>query len=236
MSRLDDFLDVLVEYRAASVFNPWAEWDREHDVDRSAPGIRLENLRRYLEERIARAQVVLIAEAPGYQGCKFSGIAMTCERQLMADPDPLFGGPYFDGPKRRTSSIATKPAGMIEPTATIVWNAMLDSGFEGREWVNWNVFAWHPVGSRGSLSNRTPTSEEVLDGVTALHLFLSVFEGLPIATVGKTSERALEALGVETLASLRHPARGGASEFRQGIAQTLTSDARDRKRIGLLAA
>ena len=42
-----------------------------------APAIRREQLRRYLDERIGHARLLLVAEAAGYQGAKFSGIAMT---------------------------------------------------------------------------------------------------------------------------------------------------------------
>jgi hypothetical protein len=80
---LDDFLTELRDYRRDGIFNPWGESDTHHDIGDEAPRIRLDHLRRYLRERL-EAPYLLIAEALGYQGGHFSGIAMTRSRQMIA--------------------------------------------------------------------------------------------------------------------------------------------------------
>jgi hypothetical protein len=215
---IDRFLAELAAFHRPRVFNPWSDYDRQNDFGPEAPAIRRENLRRYLGERVGHARLLLVAEAAGYQGCKFSGIAMTSERQLAAAS--LVGSDYFDGEKRRTSRESVRAAGFTEPTATIVWGKMLEAGLAGREWVNWNTFAWHPQGAT-ALANRTPTPEELRAGQPALRSFLALFPGVPVVAVGEKARAILEELGVPVVAAVRHPANGGATEFRRGISKLL---------------
>ncbi len=219
MGSIDRFVDELADFKSPRVFNPWREVDAVNDIGREAPAIRRENLRRYLAERVGRSRLLLVAEAAGYQGAKFSGIAMTSERQLVASPS-LLDSVYFEGSKRRTSRESVRAGGFTEPTATIVWGKMLEAGLEGREWVNWNTFAWHPRGDT-SLSNRTPTPDELAAGLPALKLFLALYPKVPVVAVGEKARATLEGLGVGVVAAVRHPANGGAGKFREGIAGVL---------------
>ncbi len=218
-SPVDRFLSELQAFSAPRVFNPWADFDRANDFGPEAPAIRRDQLRRYLSERIGRARLLLVAEAAGYQGAKFSGIAMTSERQLVASPS-LLDSVYFDGPKRRTSGESVRAGGFTEPTATIVWGKMLEAGLEGREWVNWNTFAWHPQGAT-ALKNRTPTPEEFQAGLPALRQFLALFPEVPVVAVGEKARGILAELQVPVVAAVRHPANGGATGFREGISKLL---------------
>lgn len=218
MKALDRFLDDLAAFQSPRVFNPWRDVDPVNDIGKEAPAIRRDQLRRYLAERVGHAKLLLVAEAAGYQGCKFTGLAMTSERQLLA------AGPmdevYFAGEKRRTSRASVKPAGFNEPTATVVWRTLLTAGLRGREWVNWNTFAWHPFDDC-ALTNRTPTRQELEAGAPALERFLALFPGVPVVTVGEKARGKLGELGVEALAAVRHPAYGGAAEFGRGIERLL---------------
>jgi hypothetical protein len=220
---IDRFITALAGFSRPRVFNPWADFDRANDFGPEAPAVRRDHLHRYLAERVGRARLLLIAEAAGYQGCKFSGIAMTSERQLAASPSR--GGNFFDGGKRRTSRESVRPAGFTEPTATIVWGKMLEAGLEGRDWINWNTFAWHPQGAT-VLANRTPTPQELAAGLPALLVFLSLFPNVPIVAVGDKARGALEGLGVPVVAAVRHPANGGATKFREGISRVLATASR----------
>jgi hypothetical protein len=145
---------------------------------------------------------------------------MTSERQLLASGS--LDDEFFTGEKRRTSRESVRAAGFTEPTATIVWGRMLEAGLAGREWVNWNTFAWHPR-KDGPLSNRTPTPQEFEAGVPALGRFLSLFPGVAVVAVGEKARGKLDELGVRVVAAVRHPANGGATEFRKGIDRVLRS-------------
>ena len=218
MGSIDRFVDELADFKSPRAFNPWREVDAVNDIGREAPAIRRENLRRYLAERVGRARLLLVAEAAGYQGAKFSGIAMTSERQLLASGS--LGEEFFAGEKRRTSREAVRAQGFTEPTATIVWGRMLEAGLAGHEWVNWNTFAWHPR-KDGPLTNRTPTPQEFEAGVPVLDRFLSLFPGAAVVAVGEKARAKLGDLGVDVVAAVRHPANGGATDFRRGIDRVL---------------
>lgn len=212
------FIHQLMRHPAqAHVFNPWRDHDPLNDDDVAAPDWRRHHLQRYLEEREGRAKVLLIGEAPGYQGAKFSGCAMTSERRLLeAAPD----NPFFSGIKRRTSRTQLSngkrnPHGALEPTASIVWPALLALG-HSHDFVLWNAFAWHPHQPNQPLSNRTPSEGELFSGQAILQHFLSLYPQAQLIAVGRKSEATLAALGVPAHA-VRHPANGGATLFRQQL-------------------
>lgn len=211
-----------------AVFNPWRDVDLVHDIGKESPETRAENLARYLSERIGTAKLVLCAEALGYQGGHFSGIAMTSERILLGHLakkgidtiDVLYGH------CRRTSQVTKKtPAlGANEPTATIVWGALKKAGIDTREVVLWNAFAPHPMEADGAwLTNRKPTAQELVAGRPLLERFLGLFPGARTVAVGRVSEDILREVGVDVAAQVRHPANGGATAFREGVAQLLGS-------------
>src|SRR4051812_40809447 len=69
--------------RRPGVFNPWRDRDPQHDGRRDAPEVRARQLEAYLAARRGHATLLLVAEAVGYQGAKFSGVPLTSERILL---------------------------------------------------------------------------------------------------------------------------------------------------------
>ncbi len=200
-----------------NVFNPWGQMDAVHDLDATAPRIRAHHLERYLEARIGRARIALIAEAPSYAGAKFCGIAMCCERMILAEGGD--GSAFFEGAKQRTSRVAAglhNEAGMLERTASIVWKTMAQAGVAPYEFVNWNAFAWHPHEAGRMLTNRTPTPAELQAGLPVLRAFIEMFPDITLVAVGQVCQRTLASLGIANI-GVRHPSYGGAPEFRAGI-------------------
>lgn len=188
----------------SGVVNPYREAFPELDGP-SAARRRRENLEAYLE-RVGRPRLVLFGEALGFRGGRFSGIAFTSERQLAGPDDRRL--PWAGVPFQATS---TNPALWLEPSGSVVWDAL---GGEVRGALVWNVFPWHPYGPRGPLSNRTPERGLVLANLHVLERLLAEAGPARVLAVGRTSQAALETLGVEAPA-LRHPAHGGAGLFRQ---------------------
>lgn len=206
---LDRLAELLVPYRGQNVFNEYAEVDET--LDRPDGAVRrLTNLRHYLTE-FRHARYVLISEAPGYAGCRFSGVSFTDERFLVG-PEAL---PWArtSGPYQRSSR--DDRSMRREMSATIVWGALGDR----RDIVFWPAFPWHPQGNRGPLSNRTPRRSEFQVGHEVLRFVLEqLFPGRTTLGVGRHGEAALQALGYPSHGYIRHPAQGGATEFRRGIA------------------
>jgi uracil-DNA glycosylase len=222
MSRnpVDNFLRLLRKSPSSAVFNPWREVDEQNDAGRNAPAIRRNQLRAYLEKRLRKAKVAIIGEAVGYRGGHFSGIPMTSERILLGrsnkvrmKSDDLFS----ETKPRRTSKPEKCPHGFSEPTATIVWTALLRLGFKPDEFVLWNAFPWHSFDPhRGMLSNRTPNKCEQAAGLPVLKAFLELFPCEHVVALGKIAAAQLEKVSVHAHC-VRHPASGGAKLFRQQI-------------------
>jgi hypothetical protein len=161
------------------VFNPWWEVDEQNDVGGNAPAIRRNQLYAYFEKRLGKAKLALIGEAVGYRGGHFTGIPMTSERLLLGRSKkvPMKSNDFLsDINPSRTSKPEKCPDGFSEPTATIVWGALLRLGLRPEQFVLWNAFPWHSFDPRhGMLSNRTPNKSERAAGLTVLKAFLELF-------------------------------------------------------------
>lgn len=197
---------------APDVVNPYREAFPELDGP-GAAGRRRANLEAYLE-RVEAPRLVLFGEALGFRGGRFSGIAFTSERQL-AGPDGRRLPWATDPPFRATSR---NPDLFVEPSGSVVWDAL---GGQAQGKLLWNVFPWHPYGSRGPLSNRTPERRLVAANPHVLEALLGDLNGARLVAVGRTAQGALAALGVEAPA-VRHPAHGGAEVFRRQIRALLS--------------
>jgi uracil-DNA glycosylase len=210
------------------VFNPWWEVDQSNDAMDRAPEIRRRQLFRYLQERQGSARFVLVGEALGYQGGKFSGIPMTSERILLGGKknQGIFPNHVFNGLEaRRTSRERLKKEGFSEPTATIVWGEIVKSGLSPHQFALWNAFPWHPYDPKaGPLSNRTPDSEEFEEGHEALTRLIYILDkrGV-IMALGEKAAEALRKVGIEAR-KLRHPSQGGARRFREEFKAVLEAN------------
>lgn len=228
MSSIDQFIDKLKQTPEGAFFNPWFETDTEHDISDKAPKIRRNQLRAYLSERLDKAKYLFIAEAIGYQGGHFSGLAMTSERILLGHHEPVHGipasGTFNTLSPQRTSKPSLKEKGMTEPTSTIMWKAIYKLGIDPYECVLWNALPWHPYEpSDGLLSNRTPTDTELKKGYPALRAFIDLYPDSKLIAVGRKCEQSLDAFGISDYVPVRHPAQGGAPKFRRQMNELIKS-------------
>ena len=200
----DHLFDLLTAYRGVRAFNQYRdvhpELDRPHGV-----AVRRHNLRCYLET-FAGARFVLVGEAAGYAGCRFSGIPFTCEAQLVG-PERLGWTRGLD-----LARSSARQAPWVERSDRIVWEALE----ERTDCVLWNAFPWHPFGERGPLSNRAP-GRDLRDGLEVLRCFLSLFPSARPYAVGRVAQRALAEMGIEA-PYIRHPSHGGKQKFMAGVA------------------
>lgn len=224
---ISSFITSLASYEGQLTFNPWNDTNADYDVP-GAVAIRRQQLRDYLERRIGHAKMLLVAEACGYQGGHFSGIAMTCERMILnyhptVDSEMVLG---YQGKRtsRSDSPSIEKPTqrekGFNEPTDSVVWKACLEAGLAPDEFLLWNIFPFHPYKKGNLLSNRTPTEEELAVGLSYTKSLLSLTGPLPIFAIGKKSEITLSEAGFSVI-GLRHPANGGANIFREQLKEQL---------------
>jgi uracil-DNA glycosylase len=213
--QLDNFVPLLKASPSGAVFNPWWQIDEENDIGPRCPAIRRQHLAVYFRERLGKARLAIVGEALGYRGGHFSGIPMTSERMLLGKQADIVAGIK----PRRASKPSVCPNGFSEPTATIVWGALLKIGVLPDEFVLWNAFPWHSFDPRrGLLSNRRPNKSEQLSGRPVLNAFLELFPCEQIVALGKIAGAQLEQVGINAHC-VRHPASGGAKLFRQQIAK-----------------
>lgn len=224
---INTFLEKLQSYQSSLVFNPWSEYDTSCDIGAEAPVIRSANLRRYLELR-QNAHYLFIAEALGYQGGHFSGIAITSERIILGNhPDveqkSVLGEWYY----RRTSDAQSpllnntqKLKGFNEPTDTVVWNALNRHGLASFDVILWNIFPFHPYKEGKLLTNRTPTTSELDVGIEYAKMLLELRPGMRIVAIGQKAQATLTRYGVDCMA-VPHPSMGGANRFKAAVAELL---------------
>ncbi len=201
-------VDELVAALAGATFgactNPYRDADEHPDLDvPGAAAIRRANLAAYLRAR-AGARILLIGEAMGYRGGRFSGMAFTSERQLQA-----WGRPYVPSSQR--------PGGWAEPSATIIHGTLTTSGAEDAV-VLWNSVPAHPHRADAPLSNRAPTAVERAAGLPFLDAVLDLVRPTLLVAVGRVAERSL---GDRADACIRHPSQGGASACRAALLELL---------------
>ena len=202
---VDQFIDAISIPHLERMHNPWSQCCDTESVPNGHIA-RRERLKLHLE--CPDPKIVIIGEAPGYQGCRYSGVAFTSERLLLEGSIPRM-------PDMQGSRITTRKKPWSEPSATIVWGALHEHGLAEHA-ILFNAVPWHPEGSKGGLSNRTPTSKEKEIGVPYLRRLLDLFEGVPVAALGNIASDNLKELGISHT-KLRHPANGGATIFRNGL-------------------
>ncbi len=212
---------LLEAFASPSVFNPWRDTDAldfspSSQAGASAtagelwptdptacygPAGRLIRLKAHFD---CKPMLMLVGEAPGFQGARFSGVPFTNEKLILQGTVPRI---------QCNSRISTRQIPWCEPSATIVWDTLHRLGIADRT-VLWNSFAWHPHEAGEPYSNRAPTPAELAAGLPVLRAVIEHFDGVPVVPVGKIAAKTLANLGVKCLEPVRHPARGGATDFR----------------------
>ena len=197
--------------RLPNLFNPYA--DRcAHDLISNTPDRKLSRLAQHLD---CDAQIILVAEAPGYQGARHTGLALSSERLLMEGAIPRVD--------REKGRITDRRLPFSEPSATICWKQLYALGL-AESTILWNAVQMHPHPIDNVWANRTPTDAELAHGAAALRLLAEAFPRAKFLAVGRKSEQAMAAVGIAAHAAIRHPANGGATLFAEGLAQARSAN------------
>lgn len=188
------------------LFNPWRE-GCQFDTENNTQAAKLERLARHLD---CDARLILVGEAPGYQGCRYSGIAFTSERLLIEGVIPRV--------LQIGHRLSTRERPFSEPSATIVWKTLFRLGLAEKT-ILWNAVQLHPFKPDTPWSNRTPTDSELAHGVQALRLLREAYPDAKIIAVGQKAAGVLQMQGIAFEATVRHPANGGATLFAKGVTE-----------------
>jgi len=183
--------------------NPWSD-------ETPYGAIRRNNLRLFFEQLLERGvDTMLVGEAPGYQGCRRTGIGFTSEPQLIGGiPDlELFGE------ERGYRLTGEFPTMRKEPSATIVWGELARHRFTP---VIWSAFPFHPHKPGNPLSNRAPKRAEIEFGRGIVLDLMEAFQIERVFAVGNVGHASLAAAGIDA-PKVRHPSQGGKNDFVAGI-------------------
>ena len=151
--------------------------------------------------------VLVVAEAPGPWGTRFSGVPLASEAQLAEGAFGLAGTP---------SSLRFEREGRPHRESSSTVYRTLMAPHAGRFWT-WGTVPLHPHRPGAPLTIRAPTAAEARawHGLLALHA--EALAPRVVVAVGRHAERALAAVGVPAV-YVRHPSQGGAPAFRAGMA------------------
>jgi hypothetical protein len=169
---------------------------------------RRHNLQTYLTLMSQQPpRLLLLGEAPGYRGCRLTGIPFTSP-PILGQLHTAFGHPST--PFQPIAEWADVPR---EASATIVWRTI-------GSWrplpLLWNVFPFHPHQPDDPQTNRTPKTSEIAVGRPFLHHLLDIFPGVQLIAVGKKASAGLASWGMAHTA-VRHPSHGGAKAFQAAL-------------------
>lgn len=183
------------------LFNPYSDVNAE--LDRlDATAIRRENLRNYVADHVNGVELLLVAEAPGPWGCRFSGVPITSESQLEDPEFPAAG---------RQSSLRDEP--YSEYSASIFWRVL--QPYYASTFV-WNTVPLHPHQINEPLSIRTPRQKEINLFLPLLSEIVGFVQPKKVLAVGRKAENALQRIGAVST-YVRHPSQGGARLFEHGV-------------------
>lgn len=167
-----------------------------------AARVRRENLIRRIESFPRAPDYLVIAEAPGWRGARFSGVPLISEAILVDGALGFSGSP---------TCASNRP--LSEASASIFWKLLRPM----RERIfTWNCIPLHPHRPGAPLSNRSPSLKEIHTAVPQLLTLIDLLRPQQVIAVGRCAERALKFAGISA-AEVRHPAHGGAAAFQAGI-------------------
>ena len=208
MNALDQFGERLASRQGSTtVYNPY---------ELIGPSSNLGHYLRCLLE--ANCGVLAIGEAPGYLGCKLTGIPFTSESVLRQARHPSL---------RKIASFSRIEGNCSERSASRIWRVLEEfNSFP----VLWNAFPFHPHSAGNCESNRTPNSSELQEGLAFLSQLVDLFKPKRIVAMGgpafKTASRLKRGI---TLVQIPHPAnreKNGPAIFADGLRMVLAESQR----------
>ncbi|MAU13435.1 MAG: hypothetical protein CL607_26690 [Anaerolineaceae bacterium] len=189
----------------ADAYNEYAK-DDPHNA------IRRDNFRLYLQHmQQRRPKTMLVMEAPGYRGCRLTGVPVTSRKVLLEGVPEL---DFFGEDKGyRVTHDPDFENIYGEQSATIVWGTLAQIGYLP---LIWNTFPFHPHKAGKPRTNRPPRAAEKALGADFLQAMLTLFQPKQVIAIGNVAHDTLTKIGLD-VAKVRHPAQGGKNDFVAGL-------------------
>lgn len=187
------------------LFNPWRE-SCAYDAPGNTREAKLARLAAHLD---CDARIILVGEAPGYQGCRYSGVAFSSERLILEGAIPRVPS--------LCDRMSERKLPFSEPSATIVWGCLHRLGL-AESTILWNALQMDPFKeAEGPWSNRTPSRQEFSYGDESVRRVIEAFPKAHVVAIGQKASGLLDSIGIVPYGTVRHPANGGATKFRDGL-------------------
>jgi uracil-DNA glycosylase len=204
------FIDKLIKDLASEtsgndVYNPYAPNNPNNQI-------RQANFCLYLAEMEKRKpEYLMLMEAPGYRGCRLTGVPVTSRKILLEGVSELG---IFGIDRGYQASDDTGFENVYgEQSATIVWGTLANLGVLP---FIWNTFPFHPHKAAQERSNRRPRKVETQLGAQYLQRVLEHFQPKTIIAVGNVAYETLTSIAISSH-KIRHPAQGGKNDFIAGL-------------------
>lgn len=198
-----DLVEELATVNLPNVFNPYRDRCVSHDVE-DAPAIRRTNLTAVINAALdQQVQELWVGLELGRLGGRRTGLALTDERKLQSCADYW----NIDGLARASTGSEVK-----EQTAAYIWRALAASN---QRVFLWNVFPFH-CHMPDSINNRSHTPSEIIQVPDTIPWIIDRLGVQRVFALGKKAEDALRRARI-TCSYIRHPGRGGGSEFLASI-------------------
>ena len=152
--------------------------------------------------------VLLIGEAPGYRGCRLTGIPFTSGTVIQNSQHQIFN---------QIRNKIMLPKLETEPTATVFWEFF---GTDRTVPILWNAFPFHPHLLGNPESNRKPKHSEIDEGKNYLIMLNDIFRPKKLCSLGRVGQSILSELFPKSnIIYIRHPSHGGKKKFINGMSK-----------------
>jgi uracil-DNA glycosylase len=211
---IQDSIDAFVERLATSPAGPNSVNPFDHAHHDNA--LRRHNLSRYFEQLAERRPTtLLVGEAPSYRGMRVTGVPFTNTTILRR------GVPHFGLLGEANGySVPDAPRVAAEPTATVVWNTLVELDFLP---LLWSAFPLHPHRPGNPFSNRRPSAAEAAEWAWSWQALIDLFSIRSVVAVGNVARDILVKSGM-SVPHVRHPSQGGRQKFTLGLSELLADD------------
>lgn len=154
--------------------------------------------------------MLLVGEAPGYKGCRITGIPFTSGVLIREKQHQIF--------EKIDQHIALEKE-ESENSASFVWQTLSHTKHYP---LFWNAFPFHPHPKGVQNRNRAPNKKELLEGADYLAELVEIFTPVTIAGIGRKGVSSVEKVfpGRDVF-YIRHPSYGGKKDFIKGMEQVL---------------
>lgn len=208
--QIDALIDTLAQSETST------DTYNEYAPSNSNNAIRRTNLKLYLQTMTDRMpKTLMVMEAPGYRGCRLTGVPVTSRKVLLE------GVPELDmfGEEKGFRNVEEDGFERVygEQSATIVWGTLANLAVVP---FIWNTFPFHPHKKGKPLTNRKPRKAETRLGGEILQHVIDLWTFEQIIAIGNVAYDTMTDLEIECV-KVRHPAQGGKNDFVAGLTDLL---------------